>query len=86
MTDPKTYINVGKGLAKGTLSPTNIGLIASDILVNKADLAVHNRLKGKYNIKSQAEFNKLYPTLSTFERGQLGNTYPEMYQSYMKGR
>lgn len=86
MTDPKAYINVGKGLVRGILAPENIGLIASNILVNKADQAVHNRLKGKYNIKSQAEFNKLYPTLSTFERGQLGNTYPEMYQTYMKGR
>lgn len=82
ITNPKTYLELGRGL----VSPTNIGLIASDILVNKADQAVHNRLKGKYNIKSQAEFNKLYPTLSTFERGQLGNTYPEMYQTYMKGR
>lgn len=82
ITNPKTYLELGRGL----ISPTNIGLIASDILVNKADQAVHNRLKGKYNIKSQAEFNKLYPTLSTFERGQLGNTYPEMYQTYMKGR
>lgn len=82
ITNPKTYLELGRGL----VSPTNIGLIASDILVNKADQAVHNRLKGKYNIKSQAEFNRLYPTLSTFERGQLGNTYPEMYQSYMKGR
>lgn len=82
ITNPKTYLELGRGL----ISPTNIGLIASDILVNKADQAVHNRLKGKYNIKSQAEFNKLYPTLSTFERGQLGNTYPEMYQTYMRGR
>lgn len=82
ITNPKTYLELGRGL----VSPINIGLIASDILVNKADQAVHNRLKGRYNIKSQAEFNKLYPTLSTFERGQLGNTYPEMYQTYMKGR
>lgn len=82
ITNPKTYLELGRGL----VSPTNIGLIVSDILVNKADQALYNRLKDKYNIKSQTEFNKLYPTLSTFERGQLGNTYPEMYQSYMKGR
>ena len=82
VTNPKTYIN----LAKGVFTPENIAMVGSDYLMHKADQAVESRLKAKYNIKSQAEFNKLYPTLSTFERGQLGNTYPEMYQSYMKGR
>lgn len=82
VTNPKTYLNI----AQGMLTPENISMIASDFLIHKADQAVENRLKAKYNIKSQAEFNKLYPTLSTFERGQLGNTYPEMYQTYMKGR
>lgn len=82
VTNPKTYTN----LAKGIFTPENIAMIGSDYLIHKADQAVENRLKAKYNVKSQAEFNKLYPSLSTIERGQLGQTYPEMYQTYMKGR
>ena len=86
MTDPKAYMNVGKGLVRGILSPSNIGLTLSYGLVNKASEAVNKRLEDKYNIKSQAEFDKLYPTLSPYERGQLGYTYPEMHQTYLNLR
>lgn len=86
MTDPRAYLNVGKGLVKGILAPENVALMASDYLVHKASEGVNKRLENKYNIKSQAEFNRLYPTLSAQERGQLGYTYPEMYQVYMRGR
>lgn len=81
-TNPRTYID----LAKGMFTPENIAMMASEYLVGKASDNVTNRLQNKYNVKSQAEFNRLYPTLSAQERGQLGYTYPEMYQAYMRGK
>ena len=37
----------------------------------------------KYSIKNQEDFNKIYPTLSTMERGKLGMAFPEYYKGYI---
>lgn len=36
-----------------------------------------------YSIKNQADFNRIYPTLSVMERGKLGMAFPEYYDNYM---
>lgn len=36
-----------------------------------------------YSIKNQEDFNRIYPTLPTIERGKLGRAFPEYYDNYM---
>lgn len=35
------------------------------------------------SIRNQEDFNRIYPTLPTIERGKLGRAYPEYYNTYM---